>query len=118
VTDALRDKCHLEDLGKKGDTLVRKTRMEAALAEARGIVSPSWARVMMSTVDGLGALCWLDEARGIGTISTAILSPGKRRLWVRHGKLWRGRYRQFVCPEKKATSANGVLMDRVGLQEQ
>jgi hypothetical protein len=101
VTDALRDKCRLEDLGKKGDTLARKARMEAALAEARGSVSPSWARVMMSTVDGLGALCWQDEARGVGTISTAILSPQKRTLGVRHGKLWRGKVRQFLCPEKK-----------------
>lgn len=96
VTDALRDRCRLEDLGRRGDTLARKARMEAALAEARGSVSPSWARAMMSSVDGIGAICWEDRERKVGTISTIILSPKGRTAWVRHGRLWHGRFLRFA----------------------
>lgn len=96
VTNALRDMCRLENLGKKGDSIARKARMEAALAEAKGQVSVSWARVMMSSVDGIGAPCWLDTERNVGTISTAILSPAKRMAWVRHGRVWHGRFQRFA----------------------
>ncbi|MGB9593529.1 MAG: C45 family autoproteolytic acyltransferase/hydrolase, partial [Anaerolineae bacterium] len=95
VTASLRDKCRLEDLGRKGDTVARKARMEAALAEAKGQVSGSWARAMMSSVDGIGAICWEDREKKVGTISTAILSPARRTMWVRHGRLWHGRFRRF-----------------------
>lgn len=96
VTEALRDRCRLENLGKKGDSIARKARMEAALAEAKGQVSVSWARVMMSSVDGVGAPCWRDMERSVGTISTTILSPAKRAAWVRHGRLWHGHFQRFV----------------------
>ncbi len=96
VTDALKDKWRVEDLNRKGDTLARKARMEAALAEAKGQVSASWARAMMSSVDGIGAPCWLDAERNVGTISTVILSPAKRTAWVRHGRTWHGRFQRFV----------------------
>ncbi|MBM4430505.1 MAG: hypothetical protein FJ026_09200 [Chloroflexi bacterium] len=98
VSDVLKDKCRLEGLGKKGDTLARKARMEAALAEAKGRVSPAWARAMMSSVDGLGALCWQDLERNVGTISTAVLSPNRHTIWVRHGRLCHGRFQRFVLP--------------------
>jgi len=96
VTDALRDMCRLENVGKKGDSIARKARMEAALAEAKGQASVSWARAMMSSVDGTGAPCWLDAERNVGTISTVILSPVKRTAWVRHGRVWHGRFQRFV----------------------
>ncbi len=96
VTEPLRGQCRLEDLGRKGDTMARKARMEAALAEARGVVSPSWARAMMSSVDGIGAICWEDREKKVGTISTVILSPARRTMWVRHGRLWHGEFQRFV----------------------
>ncbi|MBC7258986.1 MAG: hypothetical protein H5T65_07035 [Chloroflexi bacterium] len=99
VTDLLRNRCRLEGLGKKGDTLARKARMEAALAEAKGVVSPSWARVIMSSADGTGALCWQDPERHCGTISTVIVSPATGTIWVRHGWMWHGRFRRFVMSD-------------------
>jgi len=96
VTDSLRGRCRVEHLGKKGDTLARKARMEAALAEAKGVVSPSWARAIMSSADGTGALCWQDPERNIGTISTVIVSPATGVVWVRHGRTWHGRFQRFA----------------------
>lgn len=96
VTDALKDRWRAENLNRKGDTLARKARVEAALAEAKGQVSVSWGRAMMSSVDGIGAPCWQDRERGIGTISTVIMSPARRAAWVRHGRVWHGRFQRFV----------------------
>lgn len=116
VTPDLRERCLLKDIGKKGDTLARKERMEQALAEARGFVSPSWARVMMCAVDGIGALCWQNEKRDEGTISTAILSPSRRTIWARHGRLWHGAYRRFICPDSKEEAPRAVPVVAWGIE--
>jgi hypothetical protein len=99
TTAELRDSCLVEATGQPGDTLARRRRMEAALAAARGMVSPSRARLWMARSGEAGAPSWQNDAETVGTISTAILAPGARTLWVRHGRLSRGRFRRFVCSE-------------------